>query len=168
MGNSCNPELIKTSKILNEKIKADVLLNDKIISPYDVFVYAQNILNLDDTKLTACEMEIKKMFKDMSTYTGPDKKTLLTSEDKTKNKKHFNDLINKLKVKFTDGIPFIILLNPQNSEPIQQTRDQSENDTEEFFEQPTEFSNRTLFIIALVVGAILLYVYRDKIFKKLK
>lgn len=168
MGNSCNPELIKTSKILNEKIKADVLLNDKIISPYDVFVYAQNILNLDDTKLTACEMEIKKMFKDMSTYTGPDKKTLLTSEDKTKNKKHFNDLINKLKVKFTDGIPFIILLNPQNSEPIQQTRDQSENDTEEFFEQPTEFSNRTLFIIALVVGAILLYVYRDKIFNKLK
>ena len=98
---------------------------------------------------------MKKIFYEMGTYAGPSKKILLSTEDKIKNKKHLNDLINKLKIKFPSKIPFMVLLSPENSKPIPQ-------ENVEFFEEEKTFFTNKMILILLIIGGILLYMYQHR------
>lgn len=148
MGNSCSEESFNKSKILNGSINADVVLSNKINNACDIFAYIQKKLNIPEDGLSACEKEIKKYYYMMCERTSDDEKNQMKST--------VNNIAMKNKDNYKNGIPFKAFMN-----------ESSTNETVERFEENgTLFSTRNLIIMAIVIGLLLAYVYRDKLLKR--
>jgi hypothetical protein len=155
MGNSCE-KILEESKIFSGKINVDVVLSNKINNSYDMFVYIQKKLNISDDDLSTCEKDIKKYYYMMSEYTGPSGKEKISDDEKKKMKSMINNIAMKNKDNYKDGIPFKVLMNESSSNGT----------VERFEENETLFSTRNLIIMAIVIGLLLAYVYRDKLLKR--
>lgn len=146
----------------------------KAQSLYDIFNYIVNELDLDDTSLTKFEKEMKNGYKYMSKYSFGPGKIPITDEEKQKMRDMINKTIAKLEnqPEFKNGISFNEFLSSVH-EPFDNF-DGYRYGHHRYHHRRylddgygSSYNNIIMIIIALViVGAIGLYMYRDKLFKK--
>lgn len=155
---SCEKK-IENNKLMNYMIPIDVLRSDTINNPYDMFNYVMKYFDMKDKDLSKCEKEMKK-FLAISLYSGPN--TRMSEEDikarGTEFRKDLNERINR-HPEYKNGLSInnILRLEQFNNNYYRHHR-------RCYCGKP--FLNTTnIIIILLIIATVILYMYRDKIFK---
>lgn len=157
---SCRNEM-KNGEFLRYEIPIDILRSDAIGNVYDIFMYVKK--QLKKSTLSKCESDLEKSLDTWFNYTSPNRseKQKHTNEEKQEMKKMFNDELDKFiktHPEHADKIPFGVFIGEDVRETFGNLRED-----EIFGMCPIKF---TLIVVILIICAILVYMYRDKIFKR--